>query len=76
MIVDFVCLREKLVIEIDGPIHEFKRDEDLVRTQRLLTKGFRELRFKNEEVLKDPLSVAIQITEWIANNQVVQDHSA
>ncbi len=50
---DFVCLRRKLIIEIDGPLHE--RDEaqahDKKRDAWLTAEGFSVLRFKEAEVL-------------------------
>ncbi|MBK9591705.1 MAG: leucine--tRNA ligase [Crocinitomicaceae bacterium] len=50
-IVDFVCISKRLVIEVDGDIHDHQVDEDLVRTQDLITKGFKVIRFTNDEVL-------------------------
>ncbi len=55
-IADFVCLKENLVIEIDGLIHQLpeNKENDEQRTQWLNSKGFKVLRFKNEEVLGNP----------------------
>ncbi|WP_299114644.1 DUF559 domain-containing protein [uncultured Winogradskyella sp.] len=50
-IVDFVCLDKKLIIEVDGKIHDFKIEEDKARTERLENDGYKVIRFKNEEVL-------------------------
>ena len=50
-IVDFACLKKRLVVEIDGPIHEHSREEDALRTARLLEMGFHVVRFTNEEVM-------------------------
>ncbi|BAO54397.1 vitamin B12 dependent-methionine synthase activation domain-containing protein [Nonlabens marinus] len=54
-IVDFVCLRENLVIEIDGGYHdtEEQQEKDQERTNWLQEHGFRVIRFKNEQVLND-----------------------
>ncbi|MDQ3014597.1 MAG: DUF559 domain-containing protein [bacterium] len=54
-IVDFCCLREKLIIEIDGENHNSTeaREYDLVRTEYFNSLGFREIRFKNEEIDTD-----------------------
>jgi very-short-patch-repair endonuclease len=60
-VADFVCLKKKVVIEVDGKIHLNRVDEDLVRTARLKTKGYRVVRFSNEEVLADPGLVASRI---------------
>ena len=50
-IVDFVCLKSKLIIEVDGRIHDFQKEYDEARTNYLNTEGFRVIRFPNEEVL-------------------------
>lgn len=51
-IVDFACLKSKLVIEIDGAQHgepgHLRRDAE--RDARLATSGFKVLRFWNHEV--------------------------
>jgi len=52
-IVDFVCLSEKLVIEVDGGYHNNPetKEADKLRTEILNRNGFRVFRFSNEEVL-------------------------
>jgi very-short-patch-repair endonuclease len=40
-----------IVIEIDGPIHKDLNEYDLIRTEHLESKGFRVLRFTNDQVL-------------------------
>lgn len=50
-IVDFVCLSKKLIIEVDGKIHEPQVKKDAERTKRLRSKGYKVFRFKNEEVI-------------------------
>lgn len=52
-IVDFVCLSKKLIIEVDGSVHDSQMDADVLRTKNLEQKGYKVLRFKNEEVLGD-----------------------
>ncbi|VAW16378.1 Leucyl-tRNA synthetase [hydrothermal vent metagenome] len=51
---DFVCLEKRLIIEIDGEIHQYQLDEDAER-QLILEekKGYHFLRFTNEQVLND-----------------------
>ncbi|OFY88984.1 MAG: tRNA (adenosine(37)-N6)-threonylcarbamoyltransferase complex dimerization subunit type 1 TsaB [Bacteroidetes bacterium RIFCSPLOWO2_12_FULL_31_6] len=48
---DFVCIEKKLIIEVDGKIHEFQKEEDKIRTEILNENGFKVIRFKNEEVI-------------------------
>ena len=52
-IADFVCLKSRLVIELDGGQHNEAENEtlDSQRTERLNTQGFRVLRFWNSDVL-------------------------
>ncbi len=52
-IVDFVCLSKKLVIEVDGDIHDSKKERDQERTKILENFGFKILRFRNEEILNN-----------------------
>ncbi|RKY90397.1 MAG: methionine synthase, partial [Ignavibacteriae bacterium] len=51
-IADFVCLSKKLVIEIDGLIHQLSEniESDEIRTEWLESKGYNVIRFTNEEV--------------------------
>ncbi len=49
-IVDFYCAQAKLIVELDGPIHEYTVEEDAVRQEFLENQGFCVLRFPNMEV--------------------------
>ena len=62
-ITDFVCLSRKVVIEIDGKIHLQQKEYDDLRTNTLNEKGYKVIRFTNEEVLSNPGYVALQIKE-------------
>ncbi len=52
-IVDFACINKNIVVEVDGPIHDFQHEYDQMRTAYLHDKGFSELRFKNEEIINN-----------------------
>ncbi len=52
-IVDFVCIEKKLIIEVDGGQHDEKKVYDIKRDKLLEGKGFRVLRFWDNEVLRD-----------------------
>jgi very-short-patch-repair endonuclease len=52
-ILDFVCLEANLVIEIDGGQHAERQNADACRSTWLEERGFRIVRFWNNEVLKD-----------------------
>lgn len=52
-IVDFTCLEKKLIIEVDGGQHDELKFYDAKRDRWLEDKGFKVLRFWNNEVLLD-----------------------
>ena len=52
-IVDFLCVERKLIIEVDGGQHASKVQEDASRAGYLRNKGYRILRFWNNQVLKE-----------------------
>ena len=60
-IVDFVCLFKGLIIEVDGDIHEFTKEEDAIRTLVLNQHGFTVIRFANNEVFNDLQNVLEKI---------------
>ncbi len=47
---DFYCAEKKVIIEIDGKIHDFQKDYDNRREEILTNMGLRIKRFKNEEI--------------------------
>ena len=61
-IADFACLSKKLIIEVDGLIHQLPENKvsDEERTQWLQSKGYTILRFTNEEVIND-ITVLLKI---------------
>ncbi len=65
-IVDFVCHSEGLVIEVDGSQHVERQTEDGRRTTWLAGRGFRVLRFANDEVLTNLDGVVEAITAALA----------
>ena len=66
-IVDFVCLEKKLIIELDGGQHYQQKNDDLKRDKDLNKRGFRVLRFWNNEVLKNIESVIWKIEKELEN---------
>jgi very-short-patch-repair endonuclease len=48
-VADFVCLRHRLIVEADGPLHD-ERAEDAARDDWLRGQGFRVLRFANQQI--------------------------
>ncbi|MFI5384688.1 MAG: endonuclease domain-containing protein [Fimbriimonadales bacterium] len=63
-IVDFVCLRARTIIELDGWSHDDTFREDLERQHKLEEEGFVFLRFSNMEVIRDCDAVAESISAF------------
>ena len=62
---DFYCDEKKLIIEIDGKIHDFHKQRDLDREAILRDMDFHILRIKNEEVSSDIIGVLHKIKQFI-----------
>ena len=69
-IADFYCHEYKLVVEVDGEIHndETAREYDSGRTADLNKFGLKVLRFTNSEVLENIDSVLKKIYEYVTND--------
>jgi len=67
---DFVCLSKKVIIEIDGEIHKFQKEQDEMRTSNLNKYGYEVIRFSNDEVMNSPDQVAQKIKIYLNNRQV------
>jgi very-short-patch-repair endonuclease len=52
-VVDFACLSSRLVIEVDGEIHDYMRTHDATRQHYLECLGHRVLRFQAVDVFRD-----------------------
>jgi very-short-patch-repair endonuclease len=66
-IIDFVCLHKKLVIELDGEYHELQKGYDDKRTRFLESKGYRVIRFTNEQLHSQYLVVLQKILDVLKN---------
>lgn len=64
-IVDFYCASEKLIIELDGEIHNnpVAEEYDLNRTKCLTALGFKVIRFENRMVFENLASVLKEIKD-------------
>ena len=74
-IVDLVSLDRRLVIEVDGDMHDHQQEEDALRTEWLNQIGFHVLRFRNEEVLRHMSSVVETIKEAVAVRSSLRNSS-
>jgi len=52
-IADFYCHAARLIIEVDGAVHETQVEHDVERERILTSIGYRILRFSNEDVLNN-----------------------
>jgi very-short-patch-repair endonuclease len=54
-IANFMCKELYLIIEVDGYTHTLENviEKDIIRQKRLEEAGFKVIRFKDEEVLKE-----------------------
>ena len=64
-IVDFVCFEAGVIVEVDGGQHN-ESGADAVRDAWLLSRGYRVLRFWNNDVLGNPDGVLTRILEALA----------
>lgn len=64
-IADFYCHEARLIIEVDGPVHDYTPEQDAVRQAYLESLGLRVLRFANDDVLSEMDGVVERIYEEI-----------
>ncbi len=67
-IVDFYCPQFQLIIELDGEIHKYQKEEDLSRQEWLSEIGYKIIRFNNDQVLNELDSVLREIRQIV--NQI------
>ena len=60
-IVDFMCLKARLIVEADGGQHLEQLDSDTKRTILLESLGYKVIRFWNHEILGNTETVLEQI---------------
>lgn len=67
-IADFVCIKRKLIIEIDGGYHSQGEQiiKDYLRTEDLNKMGFEVMRFTNDEVYSNLSEVLDKIFNYIS----------
>ena len=71
-IADFICLSEKLIIEVDGLHHQLPENKasDEIRTKTLLDFGFEVIRFTNQQILNETDSVIIEIIQRLKQRKI------
>ncbi|MBI5940701.1 MAG: DUF559 domain-containing protein [Caulobacterales bacterium] len=53
-IADFACFDARLIVELDGAVHEDRFEQDQRRTDVLRSLGWHVVRFDNEVMLAEP----------------------
>ncbi|TRX70568.1 endonuclease domain-containing protein [Carboxylicivirga sp. M1479] len=67
-IVDFVCRKLRLIIEVDGYSHQFKTGKDKLRDNNLKQLGYQVLRIDEYDIKKD-LNNVIRVIETIVEER-------
>lgn len=65
IIADFFCDDLKLIIEIDGRIHEQQKDYDKRREELMEIKKFKIIRFKNDDIENNINKSMIELKKFI-----------
>ncbi|TPN46993.1 MULTISPECIES: endonuclease domain-containing protein [unclassified Mesorhizobium] len=68
-VADFVCPEARLIIEIDGSQHA-DSETDRIRKRELEAKGFRILRFWNDDILRDMNAVCDTIIAYAGDRSL------
>ena len=71
-IADFCCYEHRIVVELDGLSHDYTFEYDVARQRRIESRGFRVLRFSNQDVLKNLEGVLTTIV--VAFPAVLTEH--
>jgi very-short-patch-repair endonuclease len=62
-ITDFYCHSARLIVEVDGAVHDRQKEEDQLRELVLKNKGLKILRVRNEDVDTDLQGVLNRISK-------------
>jgi very-short-patch-repair endonuclease len=62
-VVDFYCPKLKLIVELDGDVHNFieQQKHDWIKEKNLEKLGFKIIRYHNNEIIKDIDKVMVNI---------------
>ena len=67
-IVDFYCPEERLVVEVDGPVHDRQQREDAGRQEAIEMLGLHFVRITHDEVITDLPSAVARIRAAIRSS--------
>ncbi|MDO8587457.1 MAG: DUF559 domain-containing protein [Armatimonadota bacterium] len=65
-VVDFICPELRLIIELDGEAHADRQQQDEARQAYLESRGFRVVRFLNDDVFQNLVGVMETLCELCA----------
>lgn len=71
---DFLCREARLVVEVDGDTHDFTAEHDQRRNVFMGAKGYRILRFQNEDIRDSLESVLLAIDAALLEWEAAQAH--
>jgi very-short-patch-repair endonuclease len=76
-IVDFVCQRHRLIVELDGGVHDLPEvaARDAERELWLTGRGYRVMRFRNEQAVSDTAGVVQMILAAVGADTPTPDPS-
>lgn len=74
-IVDFICRKIRLVVELDGRSHDFKTEKDKARDSKLKELGFKTIRISESEIMHDIENV-IRTLEAELPNEILNLHQS
>ena len=72
--VDFACHQRRIVVEVDGSQHMTRVRSDVARTAFLNSRGYRVLRFWNNEVLQQTDAVMAAIYDALCEDRGSAPH--
>lgn len=67
-VADFYCAEAKLIVEIDGMIHQYHKEDDILREQILRERGLKIVRFTNIEVEQHMDDVLAVLNDVLLNS--------
>ena len=67
-IADFYCDAARLVVEVDGPIHDAQADDDAERDRVLGAHGVKVTRFRNDEVVSELPAVLARVVAFLRSD--------
>lgn len=68
-IVDFYCSKASLVVEVDGPIHQYTAEQDAVRQEFLEKLGLTVLRIANADAREEMNKVVARIRRAVEDRR-------